>query len=249
MYIMLHWLMYIASLMYIMQPASLSTTLSMAAVQLECSLKGLLECDDKQTETMEILNDPLPDSIVEDARNARGNIQTKNARYRSAVCDYLGLRWESIAGKGNCFFAAVCVSLLSTLPDDRTDGLVGDQLRGIVVDWLRLQLQLGGDLAERVQVEIDAELNTALICSRRGVSRVTPTTREEYLDAVAVDGVWIQGYHWMRAVSYIARVRVGVVIYPFDSVIYFGQGDSTIYLYKVSLLAHHYIIRLIHHPG
>ena len=67
----------------------------MAAVQLECSLKGLLECDDKQTETMEIVNDPLPEHIVEDARNARGNIQTKNARYRSAVCDYLGLGFRA----------------------------------------------------------------------------------------------------------------------------------------------------------
>jgi hypothetical protein len=238
MYIMLHWLMYIASLMYIMQPASLSTTLSMAAVQLECSLKGLLECDDKQTETMEIVNDPLPEHIVEDARNARGNIQTKNARYRSAVCDYLGLRWESIAGKGNCFFAAVITGLLSTLPADRTDGLVGDQLRGIVVDWLRLQLSLGDDLAERVQVEIDAEINIPLICSRRGVLRVVPSTREEYLDAVAVDAVWIQGYHWLRAVSYIARVRVGLVIYPFDSVIYFGQGDYTIFLYKADAETH-----------
>jgi hypothetical protein len=35
--------MYITSLMYIMQPASLSATLRMAAVQLECGLKGLLE--------------------------------------------------------------------------------------------------------------------------------------------------------------------------------------------------------------
>ena len=38
----LHWLMYIATSMYIMQPAGLSTTLSMAAVQLECSLKGFI---------------------------------------------------------------------------------------------------------------------------------------------------------------------------------------------------------------
>jgi hypothetical protein len=74
-----------------------------------------------------------------------------------------------------------------------------------------------------------------LICSKRGVPRLTPTTRAEYLEAVAVDGVWIQGYHWMRAVSTIAFVRVGLVIYPFDSVIYFGQGDATIYLYKVRL--------------
>ena len=67
---------------------------------------------------------------------------------------------------------------------------------------------------------------------------MVPSTREEYLSAVAVDGVWIQGYHWMRAVAYLARVRLGVVIYTFDSVIYFGQGDYTIFLYKADAETH-----------
>jgi hypothetical protein len=203
---------------------------------------------------MEILNDPLPEYIVQGAREARGNFATRNARYRRAVCEHLGLRWQSIAGAGNCFFAAVSTSLLATLPADRTDNMVGEQrLRQLVVAWLEFQTHLqNDDLAERVLAEIDAELEVrsfyfaqlkrltltfqvTLICSKRGVPRLTPTTRAEYLEAVAVDGVWIQGYHWMRAVSTIANVRVGLVIYPFDSVIYFGQGDATIYLYKVRL--------------
>jgi hypothetical protein len=203
---------------------------------------------------MEIQNDPLPEDIVQCAREGRGNFMTRNASYRKAVCNHLGLRWQSIHSAGNCFFAAVSTSLLATLPANRTDHLVGEQqLRALVVNWLMIQTQLGDDLAERVQVEIDAELHVrsfyfahlkrltltfqrTLQCSKRGVSRVTPTTRAEYLEAVAVDGVWVQGYHWMRALSTIAMVRVGVVIYPFDSVIYFGQGDDTIYLYKVWLL-------------
>jgi hypothetical protein len=205
---------------------------------------------------MEILNEALPREIVEAAMNAKGNFATKNAKYRSAVCKTLGLQWESIAGKGNCFFAAVSTSLQATVPPDRTDGLLGEQqLRDVVVEFLRLQTELGDDLAERIQAEIDAELNVrsfcfsqlnhltlavqiALICSRRGVAQVVPSTRQEYLNAVAVDAVWIQGYHWLRAVSYIARVRVGVVVYPFDSVIYFGQGDHTIYLYKSDAATH-----------
>ena len=202
---------------------------------------------------MEIQNVPLPEDIVQGAREARGNFATKNASYRRAVCNHLGLRWQSIAGAGNCFFASVSTSLLATLPADRTDNLVGEQrLRSLIVDWLVLQTRLNDDLAERVQVEIDAELEVRsfyfaqlkrltltfqvpLICSKRGVPRVTPTTREEYLEAVKVDGVWIQGYHWMRAVSTIAAVRVGLVIYPFDSVIYFGESEETIYVYKVWL--------------
>ena len=120
------------------------------------------------------------------------------------------------------------------MPDLEGEGA----LRTVIVDWLRLQTELGDNLAERVQVEIDGELGQELICSRRGVSRVVPSTREEYLSAVAVDGVWIQGYHWMRAVAYLARVRLGVVIYAFDSVIYFGQGDYTIYVYKADAETH-----------
>jgi hypothetical protein len=192
---------------------------------------------------MEVLNDPLPEEIVEAARNAKGNFATKNAKYRQAVCQHLGLRWQSIGGAGNCFFDAVSTSLLATLPPDRLRSPLPDlevegALRCWIVDWLRLQTELGDNLAERVQVEIDGELGQELICSRRGVSRVVPSTREEYLSAVAVDGVWIQGYHWMRAVAYLARVRLGVVIYAFDSVIYFGQGDYTIYVYKADVVTH-----------
>ena len=162
---------------------------------------------------MEVLNDPLPVEIVEAARNAKGNFATKNAKYRQAVCQHLGLRWQSIGGAGNCFFDAVSTSLLATLPPDRLrsplpDLEVDGALRFWIVDWLRLQTELGDNLAERVQVEIDGELGQELICSRRGVSRVVPSTREEYLSAVAVDGVWIQGYHWMRAVAYLAYLYI-----------------------------------------
>ena len=110
---------------------------------------------------MEIVNVPLPEDIVQGVREARGNFATKNASYRRAVCNHLGLQWRSINGAGNCFFAAVSTCLLATLPSDRTNHLVGEKrLRALVVDWLLLQTQVSDDdLAERVQVEIDAELN------------------------------------------------------------------------------------------
>jgi hypothetical protein len=84
----LHWLMYIASLMYIMRGATGATL----HVHHATSLKGLLERDNKRNKTMDILNDPLPDDIIQGAREAKGNIVTKNASYRRAVCTYLGLR-------------------------------------------------------------------------------------------------------------------------------------------------------------
>ena len=109
---------------------------------------------------MEIENVPLPEDIVQGARDARGNFKTKNASYRRAVCNHLGLQWRSINGAGNCFFAAVSTSLLATLPPDRTDHLVGEmRLRALVVEWLEQQTRLEDDLAERVQAEIDAELH------------------------------------------------------------------------------------------
>ena len=109
---------------------------------------------------MEIENVPLPEDIVQGARDARGNFATKNASYRRAVCNHLGLQWRSINGAGNCFFAAVSTSLLATLPPDRTDHLVGEmRLRYLVVEWLEQQTRLEDDLAERVQAEIDAELH------------------------------------------------------------------------------------------
>ena len=109
---------------------------------------------------MEIQNVPLPEDIVQGAAAARGNFATRNASYRRAVCSHLGLQWRSINGAGNCFFAAVSTCLLATLPSDRTNHLVGEnRLRALVVEWLEQQMRLEDDLAERVQVEIDAELN------------------------------------------------------------------------------------------
>ena len=109
---------------------------------------------------MEIQNVPLPEDIVQGAAVARGNFATKNASYRRAVCNHLGLQWRSINGAGNCFFAAVSTCLLATLPSDRTNHLVGEtRLRALVVEWLEQQTRLEEDLAERVQAEIDAELH------------------------------------------------------------------------------------------
>ena len=82
---------------------------------------------------MEILNDPLPEDIVQGAREARGNFATKNASYRRAVCNYLGLRWQSISGAGNCFFVAVATSLRATLPADRTDYLLAKSEKTVFV--------------------------------------------------------------------------------------------------------------------
>ena len=65
-----------------------------------------------------------------------------------------------------------------------------------------------------------------------------PRTVQEYLEASAMDGVWVQGLHWLRAVARIFNVRVGVVIYGHEIIRFVGGefSDTTIYLYKVTLL-------------
>jgi hypothetical protein len=60
-----------------------------------------------------------------------------------------------------------------------------------------------------------------------------PSTVEEYLDASSQDGVWVQGIHWLRAISCFFYVRVAVIIYGQPIVRFFGSGPITIFLYKV----------------
>jgi hypothetical protein len=50
----------------------------------------------------------LPQSCV-DAASDKANFATRNARYRTAVCEFLNLRWVSVGGNGNCFFESVIV--------------------------------------------------------------------------------------------------------------------------------------------
>jgi hypothetical protein len=91
---------------------------------------------------------------------------------------------------------------------------------------------------------MEAEVNQALSCSNhksfngKRLNGYVPTTIEEYLDAISHDGVWVQGTHWLRAISFLFDVRVAVVIYGQPIVRFFGSGSITIFLYKADAETH-----------
>jgi hypothetical protein len=157
------------------------------------------------------------------------------------VCDYLQLQWFSCSGDGNCFFESVCMLLRSVgiQPD-----LTAPQLRANVVQYLRLCPLSTQDLPERICTEMLDELSEPLVCSNHGrfngfrLNGFVPTSIAEYIDASACDNVWVRGLHWLRAISYLHEVRVGVVIYGQLIVRYIGAGEKTIHLYKVDAETH-----------
>lgn len=198
---------------------------------------------------MEIHNVLLPATVLA-AGEEFVNRATQNARYRAAVCDLFGLRFHRVGGNGNCFFTSVCIALKATLGADNVAEHLAtvENLRASLNLFLRQCVTNGDELSERILVDMTSELNFPLHCSTRAeiqgvrIHNYQPSSLETYLEATAADGVWVCGYHWLRAVSAVASVRVAVVIYGHDSVIYFGSGDTTIYLYKVFMLCN---VRLI----
>ena len=197
---------------------------------------------------MEIYNQLLPHAVLQEAES-NANSVVRNARYRAAVCNHLGLRFQRIAGDGNCFFFSVCVALKATLGADNVPVYLAtpDVLRTSLVLFLRTCVDTGNDeLSERIIADLRPELDFALQCSTRAkiddrpIHGFKPSETSDplnkYLEAIAADGVWVSGYHWLRAASALAGVRVAVVINGFDSILHFGTGIQTIYLYKVFML-------------
>ena len=172
----------------------------------------------------------------------RGNFPTRNARFRTAVCRHLQLQWVSVGGTGNCFFESVVLLLraVGRCPDT-LDAL---QLRANVCEFFQSCTDSTQDLFERIMVEIEDELRQPLVCSTHAkingirVNGYAPSTTAEYLEAVAFDAVWVQGFHWLRAIAYLFEVRVAIVIYGHEVVRFFGQGPITLYLYKVDAETH-----------
>ena len=189
---------------------------------------------------MDYSTEPLPAHVFDGCD--RGNFQTRNARFRAQVCKHLKLQWKGIAGDGNCFFEAV-VALLRAA-DKCPLTFNAHELRLNIVQLFRTSRGSTQAFCERLIIDISAELNEKLVCSShatingRRINGFKPATVDEYLQACETDGVWTQGFHWLRAVSFLYDVRVAVVIFGQEIVRFFGQGDTTLYLYKVDAETH-----------
>jgi hypothetical protein len=177
---------------------------------------------------------PLPLSA-----DGGGNFATRNARFRNMVCLHYGLKWISVGSNGNCFFESFVLLLHSSWP-----GLNAGLLRQNVVELFRTCLDSTQPLFENIAMEIECEINEELVCSNRKkmdghrLNGYKPTTPQNYCDAVECDGVWVQGMHWFRAMSYLYDVCIAVIIFGQDDIRFFGSGDTTVYLYKTDSSSH-----------
>jgi len=186
----------------------------------------------------------LPQDCIEAGAVVGRNFVTRNARFREAVCQHLNLNWISVGGNGNCFFISVITALKASGTLDRCSDLTHHQLRLNLVGYFRSCLVSSQQLCERVAIEIEGELHEPLLCSTHAkidgerLNGFVPGSTEMYLDAVSNNGVWPQGFHWFRGVSFLYNVRVAVIIFGNSIVRYFGHGDVTLYLYKFDAETH-----------
>jgi hypothetical protein len=188
---------------------------------------------------MDYTTENLPQEVIDTLAGYMGNFSTKNARFRRAVCEHLGLEWRGVNGSGNCFFDSICL-LLRAVGAAGADALTPIRLRQDVVHLFHACVSDPHPLCERIAVELEFEASQPLICSSRAkmqtgekVHGLNPVTVPRYLEACAVDGVWVTGSHWLRAISVLHSVRVGVVIFGQEIIRFFGEGQQTILLYKV----------------
>lgn len=205
-------------------------------------LKALALLSKARSSSMQYATEDLPQTMLDALEEGKGNWMVKNARYRRAVCEHLGLQWKSVNGSGNCFFESVCL-LLNAAGVVGAEALTPSQLRLDVVRLFEICIDSPRAFCERVQAEIEFEMTQPLVCSTRAkmfgenVNRLVPGTIVRYLEASKLDGVWVTGWQWLRAISFIHQVRVGVVINGQGIVRFFGEGQKTIYLYKVRFMA------------
>ena len=145
---------------------------------------------------MEYAAEELPDSCFVECK---GSFQTRNARFRRAVCQHFRLQVVNVNGSGNCFFESVIMLLRAA--DLCPDTLTALELRRSVVQFFRTCIDSQEEVCERVQMEIEVELQEELVCSSRakvngvkvhglvpetmcphGLRRLTTRTAEEVVD-------------------------------------------------------------------
>jgi hypothetical protein len=194
---------------------------------------------------MDYTTENLPQEVLDTLADSKGNFSTKNARFRNAVCKHLGVEWRAVGGAGNCFFESICLLLraagaVPVVPVGADDPLTPTRLRQNVVRMFHNCIGAPHPFCERIAIELEFEASQPLVCSSRAkmqtgerVHGLYPSTVPRYLEACAVDGVWVTGTHWLRAISFLHSVRVGVVIFGQDIIRFFGEGQQTIFLYKV----------------
>jgi hypothetical protein len=163
-------------------------------------------------------------------------------KYRDAVCNALDLHFHPVDGMGDCFFHSVSVLLQHVR---QPDGGMWEKdpscLRQEVTQYLRECVEMQHSmLGERCVMDMEGEMGTALVSSSRKNSGIIPESIREYLDVSAIDGVWVQGYHWLRAVAALYNICICVVVHNHDHVHLFGDSTKQrLYVYKRDAETHY----------
>jgi hypothetical protein len=163
-------------------------------------------------------------------------------KYRDAVCSTLDLHFQQVDGLGDCFFHSVAVLLQYVR---QPDGAIWEKdpscLRQEVTLWLRECVEMQhGIVGERCVMDMEGEVGTEMVSSSRKNSGIIPDNIREYLDVSAIDGVWVQGYHWLRAVASIYDICLGVVVHNHDYVHLFGDiTKQRLFFYKRDAHTHY----------
>ena len=187
---------------------------------------------------MNYTTETLPDHVLEGLD--KGSWPVRNARYRNAVCRVFNLKWISVGGSGDCFFESMRYLLLQAVGIN----LSASDIRKEVVSFFRECVSSTEPLCERICVEMEWELSQQLVCSTHKryqgelLNGYHPISVADYIEASSFSGVWVQGLHWMRAISHIYDVRVGVVVWEHPIVRYIGSGEKTVFVYKVDADTH-----------
>ncbi len=89
-------------------------------------------------------------------------------------------------------------------------------------------------------MDIEFEIKCELVSSSRKYNGVVPCNVTSYLDASMDIGVWVAGYHWVRAVSHLYKVSIVVVIHGWQHAHAFGDvSHPRLYLYKRDVETHY----------
>ena len=122
----------------------------------------------------------------------------------AAVCNHLGVRLCGVPSNGSCFFD----SIYALLPTVGKGTVRSGDLRECIVNYFR-QCCAGnhGDIGVRIVIDMEAALHSKIISSvpQTRQHNKKPKNMEDYLDAVSKRSVWVEGFHWPRAVHMTIR--------------------------------------------
>jgi hypothetical protein len=158
--------------------------------------------------------------------------------FLKAVCNHLGVRVVSVSSNGSCFFD----SIYALLPTVGKGTMAANTLRPFVVKFLT-ECNDGrhGDLGARVKTDMEAALHTKVVSSAPTLKQHNkkPNDMADYLNAVSKRSVWVEGFHWLRAIAALFNVRVDVCIFGFIYALSFGSANDPVSrLWKSDVATH-----------